>query len=144
MEITPCNTAEEIIANYDIITQLYPPSGFKHMEYGSYCKLVPIMLQQGYRQVKATIDGKTVAVASFNDTIRLYLGHIIRVHDLVVDTPHRGKGIARKLVEYMEQIAKEENACALVLDATLTKKDNHEFYEHIGFEPHALHFIKRL
>jgi GNAT superfamily N-acetyltransferase len=144
MEITPCNTAEEIIANYNIITQLYPPSVFKHMEYDSYCKLVPIMLQQGYRQVKATIDEKTVAVASFNDTIRLYLGHIIRVHDLVVDKPFRGQGIARTLVEYMENIAQEENACALVLDATLTKKDNHTFYEHIGFKPHALHFIKKL
>lgn len=145
MKIVECKTVDKIVANHSVLTQLYPVERFPHMELAQYRRLVPEMQRQGYRQVGVFLeDGTCVAVAGFNVAIRLYLGWILRVNDIVVDEAYRGQGVGRMLLDWLEVEAKRQETAALVLDSTLPKTDNHAFYEHMGFEEYARHFVKPL
>ena len=56
------------------------------------------------------------------------------VHRLAVDPEHQGKGIARKLMDFAESLAKELGYDAIRLDTFSQNPRNQRFYENRGYK----------
>jgi GNAT superfamily N-acetyltransferase len=71
-------------------------------------------------------------------------GYVGNVDELVVDKDHRGKGIGKKLMNRIEQIAVHNQCEQIELDSSFHRKEAHVFYENIGFKSRAYLFTKPL
>jgi ribosomal protein S18 acetylase RimI-like enzyme len=63
---------------------------------------------------------------------------LVNVHDLAVLNSHRGKGIAQKLLEAAEAMARERGACKLTLEVLSGNQGAVRLYERVGFAGYAL------
>jgi GNAT superfamily N-acetyltransferase len=119
-------------------------------------RLVPLLSELGY---PTTLDdfnkrflkflnnpGYGVAVYEINDEIiglvawtkaTLFVSDKIRFHieGLVVSTNHRGKGIGKKLMKFVEDIVLQESPAIIDLTSGLRRAQDgtHEFYKRIGY-----------
>ena len=59
------------------------------------------------------------------------LGKVCHIEDVVVSNDYRGKGIARKLIEYVTNYSKNEGCYKILLNC---KENLIEFYSKFGFE----------
>lgn len=66
------------------------------------------------------------------------------VSSLFVDPTFRGQGYGAALLRHAEQLARERDCRALILDSGLPRVEAHQFYEHIGFEKSCYGFEKPL
>ena len=66
------------------------------------------------------------------------------VSSLFVDPAFRGQGYGAELLRHAEQLARERDCRALILDSGLPRVEAHQFYEHIGFEKSCYGFEKPL
>lgn len=139
-----CTTLEQINATYDVMQQL---------RYGTdkeqYAELVKIMQSSGkkYTLIGAFYNNKCIAIIGFSyDIYRLSVkGKVIYIEDLVVDENHRGYGIAKELLAYVEEIARQENCKVLILDSGTHRTDAHKFYDiKTGFTFSAKNYKKFL
>lgn len=78
-------------------------------------------------------NGEIIGMA----TLLIYRIPYIRkayVDDLVVDSLHRGNGIAHALMEEAIRLAKEKKAAFIDLTAKPSRGSGNRLYEHFGFE----------
>lgn len=59
----------------------------------------------------------------------------LNIHDLVVHTDHRSRGIGTKLLAEAERRARERGACKLTLEVLDTNSQAKQLYERLGFGP---------
>jgi diamine N-acetyltransferase len=87
------------------------------------------MIKQGHSFIICLLDEVPVGFASWSliDKPAIY-----KLHKLYVDTIIQGKGIGKKLVDYIEEKLLEDNASALRLNVNRHNKARN-FYEKIGF-----------
>jgi GNAT superfamily N-acetyltransferase len=55
------------------------------------------------------------------------------LENMIVSENARGKGIGRKLVEQLEEYAKQRNCTYIMLVSLIKRKGAHKFYESLGF-----------
>ena len=79
------------------------------------------------------MDKKIVASGSvlIEHKFRRGLSRIAHIEEIVVDTNYRGKGLARKILEHLISVSKDNNVYKIILDCD---DDLVQFYEKIGFE----------
>lgn len=63
---------------------------------------------------------------------------LINIHDIVVYEEHRGKGIGRKLLAVIEEIAKSRGCCKITLEVLSGNETAKKIYRKFGFEGYAL------
>lgn len=63
---------------------------------------------------------------------------LVNVHDVAVLAAHRGRGIAERMLEKVEQIARERGACKLTLEVLSGNRSAIRLYGRAGFAPYAL------
>ncbi|KST67065.1 GNAT family N-acetyltransferase [Mastigocoleus testarum] len=70
----------------------------------------------------------------------------VLIFGLIVDINYRRRGIARLLVQKVEEWALIKNCQTVRLRSNITRKDAHNFYENIGYKntKHSLEFSKNL
>ena len=107
------------------------------------------MQKPGYGIVVATSDGKTIGLIAWSrsqmfllDKARLY------IEALVVDEGYRGMGIGKKLMNFVEDIARKLSPCNVDLTSGLrrAKSGSHEFYKKLGYQhdgPRAKLFFRK-
>jgi GNAT superfamily N-acetyltransferase len=63
---------------------------------------------------------------------------------VVIDKKYRGKGYGKRLMEEMEEWAKENNCYGIRLTSNVKRKEAHSFYEKMGYksEKEGKYFIK--
>lgn len=71
-------------------------------------------------------------------------GLLGNVNEMVVEENYRGKGIGKKLMERIIQIAREQNCKCLELESSFHREKAHAFYEELGFDKRAYLFTKIL
>ena len=69
---------------------------------------------------------------------------MINILGIVVDKNYRGKGYGKRLMEKIEEWAKENNCNGIRLTSNANRKAAHLFYEKIGYksEKEDKYFIK--
>ncbi len=63
---------------------------------------------------------------------------LVNVHDVVVASSHRGRGIAARLFAEVEAIASERGACKLTLEVLSGNHAARALYEKLGFDDYRL------
>ena len=67
-----------------------------------------------------------------------------RVTGLVVDDRYRRQGIGKKLMDFIEQFAREQGAVRMELNSAYRRVEAHAFYESLGYGSDAKRFVKKL
>jgi len=63
---------------------------------------------------------------------------LVNVHDVVVASSHRGRGIAARLFAEVEAIARERGACKLTLEVLDGNASARSLYQRLGFTAYQL------
>jgi ribosomal protein S18 acetylase RimI-like enzyme len=63
---------------------------------------------------------------------------LVNVHDLAVLASHRGQGVAERMLQLVEQIARERQACKLTLEVLAGNTGANRLYARVGFDAYQL------
>lgn len=61
--------------------------------------------------------------------------NLVNVHDLIVNRRYRGKGIGKRLLLAIADLAKKENCCRLTLEVRNDNCNAKRLYTSVGFKP---------
>jgi ribosomal protein S18 acetylase RimI-like enzyme len=67
-----------------------------------------------------------------------YAKPLINIHDFAVEPEYRGLGIAKLMLQKVEELAKEKDACKITLEVLTGNKRAIGIYEAFGFENYQL------
>lgn len=96
-------------------------------------QLLPIFAEGQRRILVARIDGKIVGTVQLVVSMSGNGAHRAEVAKLLVHPNSRRLGIARKLMQSIEKLAKSENKSLLILD-TVTDSEAQGLYHSLGYE----------
>ncbi|AKJ42424.1 GNAT family N-acetyltransferase [Pragia fontium] len=89
--------------------------------------------------VMACVDGKPAGL------INCFLGFstfaakpLVNIHDVVVSKDFRGLGLSQKMLEKVEQIARDRNCCKMTLEVLEGNKVAQGSYNKFGFDGYEL------
>ncbi len=139
MEIKELSTIDEMLANIDVIRELYP-----EMTEEKYRELLVKMLPNSYGQIAVFKDEKCVAISGFWLGTKLWCGDYLELDNVVVLDEFRSHGIGKLMSDYLEVKAKKLNCTILALDAYTYNFGAHKFYYNQGYGPKGFHFVKIL
>lgn len=63
---------------------------------------------------------------------------LVNVHDVVVLASHRGQGVAERMLQLVEQLARERDACKLTLEVLSGNQSANRLYARLGFDAYQL------
>lgn len=63
---------------------------------------------------------------------------LVNIHDLAVMPGHRGRGVAERLLEQVEAIARSRGACKLTLEVLQGNRPAQRLYARVGFAGYQL------
>ena len=87
-----------------------------------------------------SVDSNTVTGVASLHIIKKLTRTLGLIEDVAVNENYRGKGIGKKLVEKLIEIASEKSCDKTVLNSS---EKNSEFYKKIGFEKNEIQMIIR-
>ena len=87
-----------------------------------------------------SVDSNTVTGVASLHIIKKLTRTLGLIEDVAVNENYRGKGIGKKLVEKLVEIASKKSCDKTVLNSS---EKNSEFYEKIGFEKNEIQMIIR-
>ncbi len=99
-------------------------------------KFQSFMQNNGYGVSVCELEGHIAGFVSWSRT-KLFVSNITRFHieGLVVANSHRRRSVGKKLMEFVENIAKENSPAIVDLTSGLRRKKDgsHDFYKSIGY-----------
>jgi ribosomal protein S18 acetylase RimI-like enzyme len=75
---------------------------------------------------------------AFEGFSTFYAKPLLNIHDFVVIATHRGRGIAKQMLEELEAISVERGYCKLTLEVLEGNKRAQKVYQSFGFAPYEL------
>ena len=100
--------------------------------------------EQNWRLIYLEEGGEVVAVSGFRILECMATGKTLYVDDLVTSENQRSKGYGEKLLEWMEQAARDEGCSCVRLDSGTHRTGAHKFYFRMGMPIVSFHFMKKL
>ena len=102
-------------------------------------------MADGYRLFALKRDGVAVALAGVGIATNLYYGRYLWVYDLVTTEAERSRGYGRRLLQHLEELARQEGCDTIALSSGVQRSDAHRFYEErMGYERASFVFRKEL
>lgn len=139
MEIRILSTKQEMLANYELLLEMYPK-----LKIEDYSSELDDMIPHNYGQVGIYVDNECVGLTGFWVGTKLWCGKYLELDNVVISTKQRSKGIGKVLFDYMEEKAKNEGCTMLALDSYTSNFKAHKFFYNQGFAPRGFHFINIL
>lgn len=139
MTVLEADAEPEVRACFPVVRQLRP-----NLDEAEFLDRVERQREDGYRLVYVEADGEPVAVAGFRVLEILSRGRFLYVDDLVTREGRRGEGFGTRLLEWLEDHARERGCRCVDLDSGFGRKRAHRFYLDQGMEIASLHFRKDL
>lgn len=100
------------------------------------------MLAGGYRAVGAFDGGELIGCSGFWLRTRFWCGKQLDIDNFIVTAATRGKGVGKKLVQWLEKMAAAEKCDLIVLDSYATGHEAHRFYLGQGYALTGYHITK--
>ncbi len=129
----------EFASLYPLIQQLNDT-----LQRDEYERRLTHMRAAGYRCVCAYSGSTLVGASGFWIGWRFWCGKYLDIDNFVVDHSHRGKGIGRQLLAWLDAKGREEQCDQMVLDAYMTNFPANKFYVQNDFIQLGYHMIKPL
>ncbi|WP_224768351.1 GNAT family N-acetyltransferase [Metabacillus idriensis] len=121
---------EDLKKAYSVMVQLRT-----QLSEEDYFRLFGTMKEQGYRLIGLYEDGQVKALAGIIQLTNFYNDKHIYVYDLITDQASRSRGFGEKLLNYVEDLAKDAGCRMMTLTSGNQRIDAHRFYEEkMGFE----------
>ena len=87
----------------------------------------------------AFVDGKPAGlVISIEGFSTFACKPLLNIHDVIVSPRYRGQGIAKMMLEKVEEIALRSGCCKLTLEVLEGNAPARNLYESAGFKPYQL------
>lgn len=128
-------SADEIRASFRTFTILRP-----HLDEDTFVEQALRQIEQGYIITAILEDDVVVSAAGYRFMEALAWGKFIYIDDLVTHPDARGKGYAGKLLNFVKDLAIENNLDGIHLDSGHTRFDAHRVYLNHGYKMRAHHF----
>lgn len=139
-EIRVMSTLDTMLGNFPLIQQLNP-----QMTLARYETLIKAIAKQGnYFQIGYFSRGQCLGLTGIWIGTQLWCGKFIEVDNFVVDEASRGQGVGKRLLEWVERKARDENCEMIRLDTYVTFEQAQRFYFSRGFRIEGFHMTKRL
>ena len=129
----------ELEESYEVMRELR-----MHLTKEVYLARVQEMRARGYRLLALKVEGEIAALAGVTFDLNLYWGRHLFVYDLVTAEAHRSQGYGKRLLNYIHELAREENCEAVALSSSFPREGAHRFYERKGYERTGYTFRKKL
>ena len=95
--------------------------------------------RDGAHAILAFIDGEAAGLLiSFEGFSTFACRPLINIHDIVVTSRHRGKGLAKKMLQMLEEIALGLGCCKLTLEVLEGNSAAQAAYKSFGFAGYEL------
>jgi len=95
-----------------------------------------------YRLHVALLDGRLVG--TFALLVMDNLGHLgapsAILEDVVVDETMRGMGIGKKMMDYANDLCRQQGCYKMTFSSNMNRDAAHRFYESLGFKRHGYSF----
>lgn len=95
-----------------------------------------------YSCVAAYLDGKMIGICGLWLSMRHYSGKSWEPDHVYIEESAQGKGIGKKMFEWIELQAIERNIESIELNTYTTNRKSHKFYYNLGYEIYGYHFVK--
>lgn len=139
-EVRELTTEDERRAAYPVLRQLRD-----HLTEDQYLAYLADMRDEGYRLFATFEEDVVVAVAGVVVRTNFYNGRHLFVFDLVTDADHRSNGHGGRLMQFLEEWARERDCESMTLESGLWREDAHRFYEdRLDMERYCYTFKKAL
>lgn len=135
--------SSDIVPFTELMTDLGYPSSLKEMK----VRMERIEANLNYFTFVAILNETVVGMIgiTFHHT---YTNNNVKtqITSLVTKKNYRGQGIAKKLVNYVEEWSNSQGSDFIYLLSGISEKrtDAHELYKHLGYEITGYRFVKRL
>jgi ribosomal protein S18 acetylase RimI-like enzyme len=139
LEVKVLKSKPEMLSQLPIIKELYPEYTLE-----IYDRLLTEILKGNYRQIIVQENEVTIALTGLWSATKLWSGKYLEIDNFIVAESQRGKKIGNLLIDKVNEIAKEENADQICLDAYTTNFTAMKFYINQGFIPKGYHYVKFL
>lgn len=131
---------ETMLRSFPLIQQLNPK-----MSMARYTSLLRAIVDQGnYFQIGCFDGDRQIGLSGIWIGTKVWCGKYLEVDNFIVDEKYRGQGIGKKLLEWADQRAREENCEMIALDSYVVAEGAHRFYFTNGFKIEGFHMTKRL
>lgn len=140
MEIQELKSEDELREAFPVMRELR-----SKVDEREYFRLLEHMVKEGYHLFALRDSGVIVALAGVAVLTNLSYGRHVWVYDLVTTSNARSKGYGRRLLEFVEEFAHQENCKVVALSSGLERTSAHRFYEkHMNYEKPSYVFKKSL
>lgn len=139
MPIIELKTAGDFAPAYRLVAQTNPT-----LSKSEFNKRLKKMLTQGYRCIAYMENSEYLGICGFWQGTRFWCGDFIDLDNLVVDEKQRGRNIGKKLVAWVENLAKQAGCAQTGLDCYVTSDAACRFYFREGYIIKGYHFVKTI
>lgn len=93
----------------------------------------------GAFSILAFVDEQPAGLANCFETLSTFqCKPLVNIHDIVVSKPFRGLGISQRMLDYVEQIARQKDCCKLTLEVLEGNHVAQNAYRKFGFAGYEL------
>ncbi len=124
---------------FPVMVQLRP-----QLNEAAYYERVSQQMDQGYQLAHLTCESGTATVAGFRFSNTLAWGKILYVDDLVTSASERSHGYGAKMLDWLLELARENDCTELHLDSDVQRFGAHKFYLTRGLDITCHHFAIKL
>jgi len=140
IEIKELTKKEEMLTTFPLIAQIYPKMTLEKFS----TALDEMMSRDNYKIVAAFLDEKMVGISGYWISYMLYCGRYLQACNFFVEEQSRKNGVGKKILDYLEQKARQEKCDKFVLDSYTENKRSHPLFFREGFYVRGLHFMKNV
>lgn len=124
---------------YGVMAELRP-----HLCEDSFVTMVRGMQRQGYQLAYVEDADRIVAVAGYRVSTSLFMGKNLYVDDLVTSKKCRSRGHGKAMVDWLRNLAIENDCTHIHLDSGTQRHRAHRFYLREGMDIASFHFSEKL
>ena len=100
------------------------------------------MVQQNYKCLGVYDREKLIGMCGLWFMTRHYCGRSMEPDHVMIDPAYQGKGIGKKLFDWLFQYAAENGLEATELNSYVNNSGSHKFYFNLGYVIKGYHFVK--
>ena len=129
----------DILKCFDVMSQLR-----MNLNCNEFIKIVRLMESEGYHLSYIECKSEVVAVAGYRISTNLAMGKNLYIDDLVASGSKRSKGYGKIMVNWLRNIAINNNCSVYHLGSGTNRSQAHKFYFKEGFSIVAYAFCESL
>jgi GNAT superfamily N-acetyltransferase len=100
------------------------------------------MRQDGWRCIGAFGKAASpIGIAGYSFRTHLFSGKVMYVENVALLPDARNQGIGDALMSYLRELAINESAKKITLDAYQRNEGARRFYQRLGYDPRGVHFV---